>query len=107
MTKNKTTARAAAARLLAARQYSIAGMTGKLTERGFDEDEINAVIEDFIELGYLDDLRFARSIVKHYGDKETKRIRFELYKRGIDRETGTEALEEFWESMGDGDCEQL
>jgi regulatory protein len=92
MKKNKS-ARTTAAGLLAARQYSVAGITRKLLERGFEETEVNAVVNDFSELGYLDDLKFAQSIVRHYKDKDFQRIKYELYKRGIDRETSSEALE--------------
>jgi len=94
MKRNKT-ARSAAAGLLAARQYSATGITRKLLERGFEEAEVNAVISDFLELGYLDDLRFAQSIIRHYKDKGFQRVKYELYKRGIDRETGMEALEDW------------
>lgn len=97
---NKKSAKSAAVRLLAARQYSAAGLTRKLTERGYDEDEIEAVIEYFTEVGYLNDLEFARSIVRHYAGKEPARIRYELYKRGIDRETMNEAID-----GGDDYCE--
>lgn len=92
--KTTKTARNVAARLLTARQYSVEGITRKLYERGFDDEEIDAVVEEFLELGYLDDLKFARAIVRHYKDKEYGRIKYELYKRGIDRETGKEALED-------------
>lgn len=92
--KTTKTARGVAGRLLAARQYSVAGITRKLCDRGFEEEEINAVVEEFLELGYLDDLKFAKAIVRHYSDKEYGRIKYELYKRGIDRETGKEALED-------------
>lgn len=102
--KKPQSAKSAAARLLAARQYSVAGLTRKLTERGYDEDEIEGVIEYFTEMGYLNDLEFARSIVRHYKDKELARVRYELYKRGIDRETGREALDETDFSDGGGGC---
>ena len=91
--KKPQTAKSAAARLLAARQYSAAGLARKLAGRGFDEDEIESVIEKFTEMGYLNDLEFAKTIVRHYKDKEPARIKYELYKRGIDRETSGEALE--------------
>lgn len=100
--KTTKTARVTAARLLTARQYSVAGITRKLHERGFEEEEIEAVVAEFLELGYLDDLKFARSIVRHYKDKEYGRIKYELYKRGIDRETGKEALLDL---DGEDDCE--
>jgi regulatory protein len=91
--KKSKTARSVAAGLLAARQYSAAGITKKLTERGFDEEDIDAVVAEFLELGYIDDLKFAQSIIRHYKDKELGRIKHELFKRGIDRETIKEALE--------------
>lgn len=102
--KKTKTARVAAARLLTARQYSVVGITRKLNERGFDEEEIDAVIAEFLELGYLDDLKFARAIVRHYREKEYGRIKYELYKRGIDRETSKEALLDL---DGEDDCELL
>ncbi|MCL2080889.1 MAG: recombination regulator RecX [Oscillospiraceae bacterium] len=90
---NSKSARGTASGLLAARQYSAAGLTRKLLERGYDDAEVGAVVDEFTELGYLDDLEFARSIIRHYKDKGLHRVRYELYKRGIGRETGAEALE--------------
>ena len=98
-------ASSAAARLLAARQYSAAGLARKLAERGFGEDEIESVIGKFTEMGYINDLEFARNIIRHYANKPPARIKYELYKRGIERETGREALDEFLTDGGDDLCE--
>lgn len=51
---------AAALRLLSLRDRSEGELAGRLRRRGHGEEEIAAVISRCRELGYLDDLRFAR-----------------------------------------------
>jgi len=60
------------------------------------EDDINNVVNWCYENRYLDDARFARQFIasrsrKGYGPA---RIRQELTQKGIDRETGEEAMRE-------------
>jgi regulatory protein len=43
------------------REHSIAEIEGKLTERGFDAERVEAVVTELVETGALDDERFARA----------------------------------------------
>lgn len=89
--------------LLAARPLSRKELIDKLTARPHDREqqplvnrdeaeEIAAWLED---LGYLDDASYARMVAEHYAAKGygPRKIRDELYRRGISRERWEEALE--------------
>jgi regulatory protein len=52
---------AVALRALNRREHSIAEIEGKLTERGFDVEHIEAVVTELVESGALDDERFAQA----------------------------------------------
>lgn len=60
------------------------------------EDDINNVVNWCYENRYLDDARFARQFIASRGRKGygPARIRQELTQKGIDRETGEEAMRE-------------
>lgn len=55
------------------------------------------VADRLTDLGLLDDEEYARTVARHYGTKGfgTRRIREELYRRGVPREYWDEALAEF------------
>lgn len=55
-----------------------------------------AVADRLEELGYLDDAAYARTVARHYAAKGygERKIRDELYRRGVDRALWDEALEE-------------
>ena len=74
--------------LLSRRDHSVKELKEKLL-RTVDEASADKAIERFLELGYLDDEKFAKALAKHlyevknYSDNH---VRQELYKRGISRE---------------------
>ncbi len=74
--------------LLSRRDHSVKELKEKLL-RTVDEASADKAIERFLELGYLDDEKFANALAKHlyevknYSDNH---VRQELYKRGISRE---------------------
>lgn len=82
--------------LLSRRDHSVKELMLKLKQKGFEEGSEEA-IEKLIKGGYVSDERFARLYVrelrtlKKYGKK---RIEQELYRKGIDRDTVREVLEE-------------
>jgi len=80
--------------LLDRRDYSRRELVRKLTEKGVDPAEAEAVAEDFQRLGLIDDGRYAALLVRHYAGKGygPGRIRTELSRRGIDRDLWDEAL---------------
>ena len=53
-------------------------------------------MSDLEELGYLDDAAYARTVARHYAAKGygERKIRDELYRRGVDRALWDEALDE-------------
>lgn len=55
-----------------------------------------AVADRLIDLGLLDDGEYARAVVRHYGGKGygVKKLRDELYRRGVPREYWEDALVE-------------
>lgn len=73
-------------RVLGIRDHSEAELKRKLSAKGYEEGEIEASIARLKELGYLDDLRFARAFAssalrngKGYGPK----LKLELSRRGV------------------------
>ena len=73
-----------ALRLLAGRPMSRKELVDKLTARPREE------------LGYLNDAEYARTVVRHYAAKGygERKLRDELWKRGVPRELWDQALEE-------------
>ncbi len=87
-------ARKSAARSLAKRNMSHSELSKKLRGRGFSEEESEKAVDWFEERGLIDDGAYAKSIVSYYVGRGygVMRIRQELSRRGIDRETVDEAL---------------
>lgn len=89
--------------LLSARPLSRKELVDKLTARPKDRDkepladagEAEEIADRLEELGYLDDAAYARMVVEHYSAKGygPRRVRDELYRRGVPRELWEEALE--------------
>lgn len=85
-----------AAALLAYRAMSAGELERKLVEKGETEENAQSAVEWLSRLGALDDLEYAKSVVRHYSGKGwgAGRIREEFYRRRIPREHWEEALEE-------------
>ena len=81
--------------LLSRRDHSIKELRDKLL-RTVDEASADKAIDKFIEMGYLDDEKFARALAehlydtKHYSDSHVKQ---ELYQRGISRDIINDIVE--------------
>ena len=80
--------------LLEKRDYSRKMLLDKLTEKGASEPEAAEICDWLCELGVVDDARYAALAVRHYAAKGygERRIRDELFRRGIPRELWDEAL---------------
>lgn len=79
----------AALRALSRRERSTAELAGWLDERGFDVDEVEAAVSELIEVGALDDERFARAFSEDKRDLRgwgPERIAGVLAERGVDQE---------------------
>lgn len=93
-----------AAALLAYRAMSAGELERKLIEKGETPEDARDAVEWLGRLGALDDLEYAKSVVRHYSGKGwgAGRIKEEFYRRRIPREYWEEALEEL-----DGEDEQI
>lgn len=77
--------RAAALNLLARREHSTLELRHKLARRGFDADQIAAVLGELQQRGWQDDGRFAEAYAVNRAERGygPLRIRIELRERGI------------------------
>ena len=83
-------------RLLTGRDYSQALLRKRLLDKGFDPVRIDDVLQRCLELGYLDDARYALSratSLMRQGRAVGPRILIDLRQRGISEELATEALD--------------
>ena len=90
------TAKERALAMLDRRDYSRAELLKKLVEKGEDETEAAEAVERLVELGFVDDARYAPIIVRHYAAKGygPQRVRQELQRRGIPKDLWDEAMEQ-------------
>ncbi|WP_235614283.1 MULTISPECIES: regulatory protein RecX [unclassified Salinivibrio] len=82
--------------LLARRDHSVHELQQKLTQRGFDQDTIALTLDECLARGWLDDARFAASLLrqgvsKHHG---WLRICQDAKRKGIDTELLSRAEQE-------------
>jgi regulatory protein len=90
-------ARRSALGRLVARSRSCEELRRDLRSGGYSEEVVEQVVTDFVRIGLLDDLAFARAWIA--GRQESKalsssRLRHELVERGVDSEAIGEALSE-------------
>lgn len=84
--------------MLARRSASRAELLRKLRGKGVAESHAKEAAAAMQSLGYLDDSRFADELCEYYfGEKlyGARRVKAELMRRGIDRDTADSALERF------------
>lgn len=81
--------------LLMRKPQSRKELVRKLLEWEASEEEASAICDRMEELGYLNEGEYAGRIVRHYAAKGfgERKIRDELYRRGVPREYWEEALE--------------
>jgi len=89
-------AKARALKILEKRDVSRKMLIDKLTEKGISEADAEEVADRLTELRVIDDERYAGLVVRHYAAKGygERRIKEELYHRGVPREYWETALEE-------------
>ena len=89
-----------ALKILERRDVSRKMLLDKLTEKGISESDAAEVADWLCGLGVVNDERFAGLVVRHYAAKGygERRIREELFRRGIDRELWGAALAELPET---------
>ncbi len=89
-------ARAKAGDMLSRRPYSLHEFKSKLLDKGFDDVIVEAIADEFSDLGYLNDFEYAKMYIedarcKLKGDKK---ILYELSLKGIGERIVREALDE-------------
>jgi regulatory protein len=102
--KNRTTQKPdqtdpwpAALRILTRRDYSQAELRQRLSDKGFDPARIEAALKRCLELGYLDDARYAlnrANSLMNQGRAVGKRVLLDLRQHGVNEETANRALEQ-------------
>ena len=82
--------------LLSRKPQSRKELERKLTQWEAAEEEIAALCDRMEELGYLDDATYAARVVRHYSAKGygERKLRDELYRRGVPRDLWDAALEQ-------------
>jgi regulatory protein len=84
-------------RLLGRRQHSSSELRRKLWNKDYEQKLIDEVIEDLQKKGYLDDIEFIRAFVAEKSKAKNwsiKRIKGELFKRGVASKLIDEMLSE-------------
>ena len=93
-----------ALRLLSSRDYSQAELRRRLLDKGFDPTRIDAALQRCLELGYLDDARYALNRATSQmtqGRAVGPRIILDLKQRGISEELACEALDKAREACNE------
>lgn len=91
-----SSAKARGARMLGERPLSRRELTRRLVEKGETPEHAQAAVDWLEELGALNELEYARSIVRHYTARGygAQKLRQEFQRRGVPREIWDQALEE-------------
>jgi len=95
MEEKHSESRTRALRVVSKRSISASELKKRLITKGDSEEEAELTINWLKELGLIDDLDYAHSILKHYSEKGygPARIRDEFFKRGIPRDMWDDILE--------------
>lgn len=88
-------ARRRAANILSARPLSRAELEKRLVEKGETPAHAAKACDELERLGYLNDEQYAKTLAQYYGKRGygPRKIRDELYRRGVPRQLWDEALE--------------
>lgn len=81
--KPKGSAFDSAARMLGLREHSRAELAKKLDNKGFESGEIDQALERLVELGYLDDQRFAQTVVRQHPHLGRRALAAQMRRRGV------------------------
>lgn len=85
-----------ALRMLEKRDFAVGELTDRLRRKGETPEDAGAAVSRLAEVGFLDDVRYAGMVVRHYAARGfgRARIREELRRRFVPRELWDEALAE-------------
>ena len=96
-----------AAKRLSYRSRTSHELAKYLEEKGFEAELIKSTIEEFKEIGYLDDSRFAKDYFRYAAGKGWAKARAvrELKTKGVSQELIESAYESYLEEFGESDSE--
>lgn len=96
-TKKRKTAKEELTRYLGARMRTVEESRRHLREKEYDEEEIQAALDRFLQLGYLDDADYCKVYcAQAFGKcRGRRRIENELRQRGVDLETIRNTVEDY------------
>jgi len=86
---------ASALRILTRRDHSQAELRKRLTDKGFDAEQIETTLQRCLDLGYLDDARYAltrAASLMNQGRAVGHRVLADLRQRGVSDELAEQAL---------------
>lgn len=94
--------------LLQARPYTRKQLLDKLKQGKYPDSVMENALAYVESFGYVDDAAYARSYVEdHLETRSLRRIEEDLARRGIDRETVRQAMEEVQEQEGEQNEERM
>lgn len=67
----------------------------KLKQKGYADDSVDFAVEKAVGYGYIDDKKYAESYVEYATSKSKMHIIAELRKKGVDKKSYEEALDEY------------
>ncbi len=94
--------REACLRYLSRRDHASFELKQKLRKKEFESANIDMVIEEFSDKGWIDDTKFARSFASEKAELNRwgpKKIRAYLYKKGLDKKSIEAGLEYAFENL--------
>ena len=97
MPKNNKTVMEAASDYIASRMRTVMEVRKHLTEKGYEQAEIDEAVNDLIGLRYLDDYEYAMRYYEYNTEKHRGGLRAmrELEDRGVDKTTIRYAYEDY------------
>jgi regulatory protein len=96
--------------LLAVRGRSVRDLRTRLLKKGEPEQHVGQAIERLIERGFLDDAAYARSVARARAvgaGMSKRRVRQELYRRGVALDVADEAIARVWTEEAVDTSEEL
>jgi regulatory protein len=96
LTKPKLSAFDAGIRLLARRSYASVEMGRRLLRLGYEEESVKPTLDALVELGFINDAKFAdQHVARRAGKRGPRGLAAELTAKGIDRELVRAAVGHF------------
>lgn len=87
--------------LLKVRPYTVKGLTDKLNEGGYPAESVKIAIDYVASYHYLDDRAYAAEYIETYKDRKSRtKLRYDLIRKGIDKNLADEVLKDIFSDEG-------